>query len=36
MSHSGIYTPQMIIDGRFDVVANQRDRVMAALSAARQ
>jgi hypothetical protein len=33
MSHSGIYTPQMIIDGRFDVVGNQRDRVMAALSA---
>ena len=33
MSHSGIYTPQMIVDGRFDVVGNQRDRVMAALSA---
>ena len=33
MSHSGIYTPQMIIDGRFDVVGNQRDRVMAALAA---
>jgi len=33
MSHSGIYTPQMIIDGRFDVVGNQRDRVFAALSA---
>jgi hypothetical protein len=33
MSHSGIYTPQMIIDGRFDVVGNQRDKVMAALAA---
>ncbi|HEX3484451.1 MAG TPA: DUF1223 domain-containing protein [Micropepsaceae bacterium] len=33
MTHSGIYTPQMIIDGRFDVVGNQRDRVMAALAA---
>ena len=33
MSHSGIYTPQMIIDGRFDVVGNQKDRVIAALSA---
>jgi hypothetical protein len=33
MSHSGIYTPQMIVDGRFDVVGNQRDRVMAALAA---
>ena len=33
MNHSGIYTPQMIIDGRFDVIGNQRDRVMAALAA---
>lgn len=33
MSHSGIYTPQIIVDGRFDVVGNQRDRVMAALAA---
>jgi hypothetical protein len=33
MTHSGVYTPQMIIDGRFDVVGNQRDRVMAALAA---
>jgi hypothetical protein len=32
MSRSGIYTPQMIIDGRLDVVGNQRDRVMAALT----
>src|SRR5258705_13337650 len=32
MNHSGIYTPQMIIDGRLDVVGNQRERVLAALS----
>ena len=32
MNRSGIYTPQMIIDGRLDVVGNQRDRVMAALT----
>ena len=32
MNRSGIYTPQMIIDGRLDVVGNQRDRVLAALS----
>src|SRR5258705_224308 len=31
MNRSGIYTPQMIIDGRLDVVGNQRDRVLAAL-----
>jgi hypothetical protein len=31
MNRSGIYTPQMIIDGRMDVVGNQRDRVMQAL-----
>ena len=33
MNRSGIYTPQMIIDGRLDVVGNQRDHVLAALSA---
>jgi hypothetical protein len=32
MNHSGIYTPQIIVDGRLDVVGNQRDRVLAALS----
>jgi hypothetical protein len=32
MNRSGIYTPQMIIDGRLDVVGNQRDRVLAALT----
>src|SRR3984893_7025633 len=32
MNRSGIYTPQMIIDGRLDAVGNQRDRVLAALS----
>ena len=32
MNRSGIYTPQMIIDGRLDVVGNQRDRVMQALT----
>jgi hypothetical protein len=31
MNRSGIYTPQMIIDGTLDVVGNQRDRVLAAL-----
>ena len=33
MNRSGVYTPQMIIDGRIDVVGNQRDRVMQALTA---
>ena len=32
MNRSGIYTPQMIIDGQIDVVGNQRDRVMDAVA----
>jgi hypothetical protein len=32
LNRSGIYTPQMIIDGRLEVVGNQRERVLAALS----
>jgi hypothetical protein len=32
MNRSGIYTPQMILDGRLDVVGNQRDHVMSALA----
>src|SRR5690242_14760568 len=32
MNRSGIYTPQMIVDGRLDVVGNQRDHVMSALA----
>src|SRR5262245_66465915 len=32
MNRSGIYTPQVIIDGKIDVVGNQRDRVMSAIS----
>ena len=32
MNRSGIYTPQMIIDGRVDVVGNQRDHVLSALT----
>ena len=35
MNRSGIYTPQMIIDGKLDVVGNQRDRVLAALMSSR-
>ena len=33
MSRSGIYTPQMIVDGVVDVVGNQRDRVLTAIAA---
>lgn len=33
MKRTGIYTPQMIIDGRLDVVGNQRDHVIAAVNA---
>ncbi|MSP93887.1 MAG: DUF1223 domain-containing protein [Alphaproteobacteria bacterium] len=32
MKRSGIYTPQMIIDGRLDVVGNQREHVLAAVN----
>src|SRR5215510_4649409 len=32
MNRSGIYTPQIAIDGKIDVVGNQRDRVMAAIA----
>jgi hypothetical protein len=32
MNRSGIYTPQLIVDGKLDVVGNQRDRVMAAIA----
>ena len=33
LNRSGIYTPQMIVDGTLDVVGNQRDHVVAAISA---
>jgi hypothetical protein len=33
MNRSGIYTPQMIVDGVVDVVGNQRERVMTAIAA---
>src|SRR5262249_5080552 len=32
MNRSGIYTPQIIVDGQFDVVGNQRERVLSALA----
>jgi hypothetical protein len=32
MNRSGIYTPQMILDGRLDVIGNQREHVMSALA----
>ena len=32
MNRSGIYTPQIVIDGKIDVIGNQRDRVMSAIS----
>ena len=32
MNRSGIYTPQVVVDGKIDVVGNQRDRVMSAIS----
>jgi hypothetical protein len=32
MNRSGIYTPQVVVDGKIDVVGNQRDRVMAAIT----
>jgi hypothetical protein len=32
MHRSGIYTPQIVVDGKVDVVGNQRERVMAAIT----
>jgi hypothetical protein len=32
MNRSGVYTPQMIVDGMLDVIGNQHERVMAAIS----
>lgn len=33
LNRSGIYTPQIIVDGTLDVVGNQRDHVLAAIAA---
>jgi hypothetical protein len=32
MNHSGIYTPQMIVDGTEDVIGSRRDKVLAAIA----
>jgi hypothetical protein len=32
MKHSGIYTPQMIVDGTEDVIGSRRDKVLAAIA----
>lgn len=32
MNHSGIYTPQMIIDGTEDVIGSRRERVLAVIA----
>jgi hypothetical protein len=32
MHRSGIYTPQVVVDGKIDVVGNQRERVMGAIA----
>jgi hypothetical protein len=33
MNRSAMYTPQIVVDGKFDVVGNQRDHVDAAIAA---
>jgi hypothetical protein len=32
MNRTGIYTPQIVVDGKIDVVGNQRERVLAAIA----